>query len=632
MNTIKIYFLILSFISLSLANRVITPIFTHKDGSASLSEYNGFSKNLLVNGQGDQTLSWITFQNKDLNIQTVKIAEIWLYLSSVENTGTITVYPITQEIQSLENNVQHSDIVYNKNKAVATLPVETASLEKIYKIDITQLLSARNFYGIVLISNDGATAQFSSKEGTMSPKLYITHEISATASMWHTGEEIPHNLLGKSGDFYLHNKTGDIYTKVNNVWNSTGNIKGKDGIAGVPGPAGKDGPVGKEGLKGSPGTGTTWKGLWDTATVYDSTDVVAHQGNSYIALKRSTGIVPPEAAHWLLIAARGAEGPAGLNGKDGTGTRWQGAWSDAKDYAISDAVTHEGSSYLALKESKNIVPVNGEHWLLIAQRGEKGETGVKGDKGDKGDTGPQGPPGGGASWKEEWINGKNYAVSDAVSYQGNSYYALKASNGVTPGTANDTWLLVAAKGNKGDKGDTGPIGPQGPSGDSYWTSGLSFVKYDQSVSAQSYKYTTPRTHYYSIGCKEFKPSEDAKYSNLSGFYIRDVGIKAFHGNVHLPNGATITKITFYVVDNSSSDIQIHLRRRVLATQAVESLVTFQSTGSTGTTPQALVLSNLSIQIDNSQEGYYFYGDHSWDGSEDILVEGAVIEYTLSEAQ
>jgi hypothetical protein len=97
----------------------------------------------------------------------------------------------------------------------------------------------------------------------------------------------------------------------------------------------------------------------------------------------------------------------------------------------------------------------------------QGPKGDQGDKGDKGDTGDQGDPG--LVWQGEWDREAEYAVDDAVSYEGSSYVAVEGHMGRVPDESEE-WSLLAQKGDKGDTGDTGERGlqglpgPAGPSG------------------------------------------------------------------------------------------------------------------------------------------------------------------------
>lgn len=57
-----------------------------------------------------------------------------------------------------------------------------------------------------------------------------------------------------------------------------------------------------------------------------------------------------------------------------------------------------------------------------------------------------------------------YDELDVVEFNGSSYIAHKSVTGVTPGTDDTSWGLIANKGVKGDKGDQGPKGDRGQQG------------------------------------------------------------------------------------------------------------------------------------------------------------------------
>jgi hypothetical protein len=52
----------------------------------------------------------------------------------------------------------------------------------------------------------------------------------------------------------------------------------------------------------------TWKGPWSAATAYAVHDAVSLGGSSYVAIAPGTNHSPPDAAYWNLMAAKGADG------------------------------------------------------------------------------------------------------------------------------------------------------------------------------------------------------------------------------------------------------------------------------------------------------------------------------------
>jgi hypothetical protein len=76
---------------------------------------------------------------------------------------------------------------------------------------------------------------------------------------------------------------------------------------------------------------------------------------------------------------------------DATGITWDGTWSAAATYTPRDAITYNGSTYIAVTASKDKNPAaTTADWAILAKAGA---TGPKGATGPAGQTGPQGPAG-----------------------------------------------------------------------------------------------------------------------------------------------------------------------------------------------------------------------------------------------
>src|SRR5215475_13941609 len=99
---------------------------------------------------------------------------------------------------------------------------------------------------------------------------------------------------------------------------------GPQGQVGPPGPAGQQGPTGTTGATGEQGPagpqgpkGLNWKGAWDAATHYVADDAVSFNGSSWRALKDSANVTPIEGADWTIVAQKGDTGPQGSGGVTG---------------------------------------------------------------------------------------------------------------------------------------------------------------------------------------------------------------------------------------------------------------------------------------------------------------------------
>lgn len=168
------------------------------------------------------------------------------------------------------------------------------------------------------------------------------------------------------------------------------------------------------------------------------------------------------------------KGPQGLN--------WKGAWSAVTTYGIDDAVSYNGSSWIAKLANTNVTPVEGAVWTIVAEKGDTGATGSTGATGPQGPVGPTGATGSdgpmgpagptgatgpqgvkGLNWTGVWSSATNYLVDDAVSYGGSSWIAKRANANVAP-IEGDDWTIIAQRGEIGATGPTGPQGIQGPQG------------------------------------------------------------------------------------------------------------------------------------------------------------------------
>lgn len=62
---------------------------------------------------------------------------------------------------------------------------------------------------------------------------------------------------------------------------------------------------------------------------------------------------------------------------------WE-SYDASKAYVVGNKVAYGGSSYLCIKPCTGIAPPSAEYWLLIAQKGDKGDKGDKGEPGGGG--------------------------------------------------------------------------------------------------------------------------------------------------------------------------------------------------------------------------------------------------------
>src|SRR5438105_4895809 len=138
---------------------------------------------------------------------------------------------------------------------------------------------------------------------------------------------------------------------------------GATGATGSQGPQGATGATGAQGPQGPTGTtgaigpaGMNWRDIWNSSTAYAVSDGVNFNGSSDISTQAGANQPPAMSpSFWNLLAQEGAAGSGGGTGGSG-GVNWTGPWSGITPYAVNDAVSFNGSSYISIQAGTNRQP------------------------------------------------------------------------------------------------------------------------------------------------------------------------------------------------------------------------------------------------------------------------------------
>ena len=255
---------------------------------------------------------------------------------------------------------------------------------------------------------------------------------------------------------------------------------GPQGVAGAVGAVGVQGPVGPQG----PAV-VNYLGNYASGTNYGVADAVSFGGSTYVSLVAANhgntpGLSP---TYWAVLAAQGAAGavgPQGLQGVAGTAgaagiagpagpqgppVAFAGGWLIGTAYAVGQAVSYGGSSYVAVTANTGRQPdVSPIYWGVLAQAGAAGPTGATGLQGLAGYPGATGPAGAPGAMGPTGPSGPTGAAGAAASVQVGTVMTGAAGSSATvtnSGTAAAAVLnFVIPQGAPGS-GGSGPSGAGG---------------------------------------------------------------------------------------------------------------------------------------------------------------------------
>jgi len=251
----------------------------------------------------------------------------------------------------------------NANVAKATLRLYVDSLIKPGNFDVYELDTPWSentlTYNTAPPLGPSATSNQPIPVTSSSLHQYILIDITPLVQNWVAGV-ITNNgvalaLTSAGGNFSFDSKESPLTSNGPDLEIVLASSGGTQGPPGPAGPQGPSGPVGATGAAGASGP----MGL--------------------------TGAQGPQ----------GDPGPAGPAGPAGPGLMFRGSFDATIGYAINDAVSFKGSSYVVLAATKagDPAPDSNPSWSLMAQQGTTGPAGPAGPAGSQGAPGPSGPPG-----------------------------------------------------------------------------------------------------------------------------------------------------------------------------------------------------------------------------------------------
>ena len=133
----------------------------------------------------------------------------------------------------------------------------------------------------------------------------------------------------------------------------------------------------------------------------------------------------------------------------------------------------------------------------------------------------------------------------------------------------------------------------------------------------------------SVGSFEFKPFFPITTYSFPGNRLVNTsgGASVFSAPVHLPQGATITQLVLYFVDNGPSDITVVFGSGSLDNPAVPNTIAFVTTSGTSPAPRTLVANTFpNGNIIDNQSNFYLVSMELPSSGLDYQVGGVRIDY------
>jgi hypothetical protein len=155
------------------------------------------------------------------------------------------------------------------------------------------------------------------------------------------------------------------------------------------------------------------------------------------------------------------------------------------------------------------------------------------------------------------------------------------------------------------------------------------------LTTQKVAYSTPRPHYVSVAGEAFRGMQSAYpfVSGWGGAYFNGSTAGVLIAPVQLPDGALVQYLTAYLYDATvNNDINVALERHDFVGNSYSGVSALYSSGNPGYT--TLTSGLLNHTVSNTSGGYYVYAwaDSSTADLGAVKVVGALIQYTISEAE
>ncbi|MFM2306567.1 MAG: hypothetical protein RLZZ367_1236 [Bacteroidota bacterium] len=390
----------------------------------------------------------------------------------------------------------------------------------------------------------------------------------------------------------------------------TQGVQGTQGSIGVTGPQGIAGPQGVQGNTGATGP-TGQQGIQGNIGATGIQGITGPTGPTGVGIQGITGATGNTGPGGGPTGPTGSTGPTGATGPSAGPTGATGNTGNTGVTGITGPTGAQGPT-----GTQGITGPTGP-------QGVQGPQGIQGVQGTQGVQGVQGPTGAAGSTGATGPAGVGGVLTNG------------ANAGNTPYWNGTAWVVNNS--NIYNNGANVGVGTTVPS-QKFEVSGNISIP-----AANSYMYTTAKTKYLSIPAVAFSLQNILLVSSnnivLGGYNTGQArwvqsgtaGTDAYlYAPVNLPDGATITTLTAYVYDGSSTEevgLELYSLANGASTPAIVTSTT-SSGASFATGAATLTVNNINLTIDNSANTYYLIF-RTKEATNLLRISAAKVTYTVT---
>lgn len=240
---------------------IVSSLKVIKDGQASPTSWSGSDKTISVADSSQPRLGWVSFPKS--NLTSASHVYLELYVRSVSSPGDLKIQTVAGGIQGIESSIGYVQLSGLASNAIGTIHIGSSTVGQVVRFELGEVgkdTAARSF---LLAGDNGLSASFDSKEGSLAPSLAVEYAYSHPLSFrgeWNGAiKYAPQDAATYAGGLWIATDSAiGSNPSVSAAWTLAAargpqGLKGDSGAQGIQGPQGPKGDSGAQGIQGPKG-------------------------------------------------------------------------------------------------------------------------------------------------------------------------------------------------------------------------------------------------------------------------------------------------------------------------------------------------------------------------------------------